>query len=112
VPRRRKGTKYTRELPVLLRDVQPTWREIDGEPLAYKRRERIRARDSATDDLIKMCKDAEKRGALAKLDIRVRNFCEGLKAQNRGRLPKPMGGRPIDERTGGNRRSWEKTRKR
>jgi hypothetical protein len=98
VPRRRKGIKYTRELPILLRDTQPTWREIDGEPNAHKRRERIRARDSAIDELMKIYRDAEKRGVLAQLDIRVRNFCEVLKSRHGGRLPKPKGGRPPDER--------------
>jgi hypothetical protein len=95
VSQRRKGTKYTRELPILLRDAQPTWNELDGEPSAHKRRERIRARDSATDDLMKRYRDAESRGAIAGLDIGIRNFCEGLKARNRGRLPKPRGGRPA-----------------
>jgi hypothetical protein len=97
VLRRRKGTKYTRELPVLLRDAQPTWREIDGEPNAHRRRERIRSRDTAIDALTKMYRDAQKRGATARLDVRVRNFCEGLKSRNRGRLPKSKGGRPTGE---------------
>jgi hypothetical protein len=46
---------------------------------------------------MKMCRDAEKRGTMSRLDIRVRTFCEGLKARNRGHLPKPKGGRPTDE---------------
>jgi hypothetical protein len=45
-----------------------------------------------------MYRNAEKRGALARLDIRVRNFCEDLKVSNSGHLPKPKGGAPIGKR--------------
>jgi hypothetical protein len=97
LPQRRKGTKYTRELPLLLRDAQPTWREIEGEPNAQRRRERIRARDLAYGELIKIYRDAERCGAVCRLDIRVRSFCEAVMARNRGRLPTPKGGRPADQ---------------
>jgi hypothetical protein len=47
---------------------------------------------------MKMYLDADKHGTMYRLDITVRNLCEGLKARNRGRLPKPKGGRPTDAR--------------
>jgi hypothetical protein len=103
MPRPRKGHKYNPELAVVLRDAQPTWREIKGEKNVHKRRERRALAISARDELIKMHRDAEKRGALAQLDIRVRNFYEAEKARNRthhrARLPKPKGkgGRPMDQ---------------
>ena len=103
MPMRRKGLKYTPELPVVLRNAQPTWREIHGELNARKRREQFALAIWARDLLIKMYLDAEKRRVLTQLDIRIRNFVEGLKARNRRlhrrRLPKPKGGRPFGERS-------------
>ena len=58
-----------RTIPVLLRDAQPTWREIDGEPNLRKRREHMHARNSAIDTLIKLYLHAEKNGYLARLDV-------------------------------------------
>lgn len=98
MPPRRDPLKI-RTIPVLLRDAQPTWHEIDGEPNPRKRRH---ARDSARATLMRMGRDAEKRGALAQLDIRIRNFLEREKVRNRRghrkRLPKPKGGRPLGNR--------------
>jgi hypothetical protein len=95
MPRRRKGIKYIPEIPILLRDAQPTQSDIERDPDARKRQRQ------ATDILVKMCRDAEKCGKIYQLDLSVRNFCEGLKASNRRRhrrrLPKPKGGRPTDE---------------
>jgi hypothetical protein len=44
-----------------------------------------------------MYNDAEKAGRIQELDFDVRMFCEDLKKRNRGRLPKPKGGRPTAE---------------
>jgi hypothetical protein len=87
MPRRRDPIK-SRELSVLLRDAQPTPCEIDAEAEARAR--------SAREALMRMHRDAEKRGS--RLDQRVRNFIEGVKARNDGRLPKPKGGRPFGDR--------------
>jgi hypothetical protein len=97
MPRRRDPIKSP-ELSVLLRDARPTWHVIEGEPNPRKRRERIARAKSASDALIKICRAAQKRGSLARLDIRVRNFCEDLKAGSSGHLPKPKGGAPIGKR--------------
>jgi hypothetical protein len=102
LPRRRKGIEYNPEISVLLRDAEPLWREIVGEPDLRKRRERIRARDLATDQLMRIARDVEKHGSSSQLDVfRVRAFCESLKARNRRshrrRLPKAKGGRPLGE---------------
>jgi hypothetical protein len=102
MPKRRKGVEYTPEPSVLLRDAQPLWREIAGEPDPRKRRERIRACDLATDQLIRIARDVEKHESISQLDLfRVRAFCESQKARNRlrhrRRLPKPKGGRPLGE---------------
>jgi hypothetical protein len=91
MPRRRKGTKYVPSLAVLLRDAQPTYSEIQCDPDA---RERYRA---ARGELLKMYRDAEKRGTVQMLDIDVRMFCEQEKARNGGALPKSPGGRPPKE---------------
>jgi len=97
MPPRRKE-KYTRELQVLRRDAQPTWHEIEGEPNERKRQDRIRARDSAIDELMKIVRTkkfrGEKLGALEQL--RVNNFIKRLMARNGGQLPRPKGGRPRE----------------
>lgn len=82
---------------MLLRDAQPTYREIEGEPEPRKRRQAERARDLAIDRLIKMYREAKKAGKLGQLDFRVRTFCEELKKRNHGQLPKAKGGRPTAE---------------
>jgi hypothetical protein len=96
MPKRRKSDECVSELAVLLRDAQPTWSEIYGERNARKRNERTRAQELAQDKLLKMYWVAKKYQAIARLDIRVRNFCERLKDRNRGVMPKPKGGRPSD----------------
>jgi hypothetical protein len=93
----RKGQEYTPVLDLLLRDAQPTWREVAGEPDARKRRKNERARDLATDKLLAIYRDHERQGSLRELDIRVWNFCEGLKQRNEGVLPKKKGGRPSED---------------
>jgi hypothetical protein len=92
MPRRRDPIKEP-ELPTLLRNAQPTRREIDGEPNLRKRRERLRARDAAIDTLMRMDREADKHGS--RPDERVRNFIEALKASNDGCLPRPRGGAPA-----------------
>jgi hypothetical protein len=88
----------SRDLSALLRDAQPTWREIDGEPNSRKRRERERARVSAFEVLMRMYREAEARGSLHRLDPRVRNCIEGERARSGGHLPKPKGGAPTGKR--------------
>jgi hypothetical protein len=85
----------SRDLFVLLRDARTTKREIDDAPTLRKRSEMLRARDSAIEILMRMYRDAEKRGSLARLDMRVRNLIEGIKAGNDGRLPMARGGAPT-----------------
>jgi|SRR5215470_3972058 len=97
MPRRRDPIK-SRELSVVLRDAQLTWHEIDGERDPRKRRERIARARSAREVLMRMGRDAEKPGSLHRLDPRVRNFVEGVKARNGGCLPKPKGGKPLGHR--------------
>src|SRR5262245_5606843 len=89
MPRPRDPIK-SRELSVLLRDAQPTRREIDAEAEARAR--------SAREVLMRMHRNAEKRGSVDCLDARVRNFVEGVKARNGGCLPKPKGGKPLGHR--------------
>jgi len=71
--------------------------DIQDERTERKRRELVRARDVARDELIKMYRAAQKGGTLDRVDWGIRNFCEDLKASNGGRLPTPKGGRPRDE---------------
>jgi hypothetical protein len=97
VPRRRKGLEYCPEVPVLLRDAQPTVDEIEREPDVHKRRERERARDFAISKLLKLYRDAGKKSTVDQLDPRVHFFCETQKARNGGVLPRSAGGRPTDE---------------
>jgi hypothetical protein len=105
VPRRRtnKGVdprfppEIPSEIPVLLRDAQPTYADIEGETDVRKRRANERARDVARDRLMKMYREALKSGQLDKLDFGVRMFCEELRKRNRRHLPKPKGGRPTNE---------------
>lgn len=81
MPRRRDAIKY-RELPTLLRDARPTLGEIGDR--------------SAIEALVKIYRAAEKRGDLARLDVRVRNFYEDLRAS--GHLPTSKGGSPKGKR--------------
>jgi hypothetical protein len=103
MPKRRKSEKYVSHVAVLLRDAQPTWRELhpihrNGKSDIHKQRECIHACKLAADELLKMYWTAKRHGTMAQLDIRVRNFCERMKAGNGGVLPKPKGGRPTDVR--------------
>ena len=50
----RRGTKYDFEVATLLRDAEPTWAEIEGQPNRRKRVENERARDHAIDELVLM----------------------------------------------------------
>jgi hypothetical protein len=93
----RKGVPHIPQLPVLFRDAQPTYADIEGEPDAYKRAERERARDRAIDELVKRYRAAEKGGKLNELDPGIRWFCEALKRRNDGRFPKARGGAPTKE---------------
>jgi len=97
MPKCRKD-KDTRGLQVLMRDAQPTWHEIEGEPNEYKRKDRERARDTAIDVLIRIVRTKRFQGkTLGALEqLRVNNFIRELMARNGGGLPKPKGGRPQE----------------
>jgi len=100
MPRRwkRKSQKYLPEIEILLRDAIPTWFEIEGEFDSKKREMRGRESEIAKDELVRIYRDARKRGVLNKLDFRLRLFCERLMAQDDDRLPPPLNtGRPSDE---------------
>jgi hypothetical protein len=92
----RKGENYVPEFAVLLRDAQPTTREIEGETDLSKRRQNERARDIAIDELVTIYGDHEKQGRLGKLPPDVLTFFNRLKQQNAGKLPRRKGGRPTD----------------
>lgn len=92
----RKGAHCALELKTLLRDAQPTRAEI-CDPNPYKRKQNIRAKEIATDELLKIYRDHERRGRLSQLDAEVRVFCDQLKMHNDGQLPKRKGGRPSND---------------
>jgi hypothetical protein len=90
----RKGEKYTPKISILLRDAQPTWQEIDGEPDPKKSLETERRRDIGIDELITIYRESKRGG---RVDPRVELFCKLLKKRNGGKLPRRKGGRPPDE---------------
>jgi hypothetical protein len=99
MPRRlkRKGQKETPGIETFMRDGNPTWFEIEGEPDPAKREARQHACRLARDELLRVYREW-KRGTLPPLDFRVRFFCEQWIAENDGRLPSPLNtGRPADE---------------
>jgi hypothetical protein len=92
----------------LLRDANPTQRELEGRPNVRdeydaqfagrpidtspdtKKAKRIADRRAdAIAELLRLYSGARKAGSLATLDYRVHLFCERLKKQNRGKLPGP-----------------------
>ena len=93
----RKGEKYISEFAVLLRDAQPTWHEIEGEPDPRKRRENRRARDIAIDQLVTIFAECERRGQLHELPPEGQILYKQWKRQHGGELPRRKGGRPTDE---------------
>jgi hypothetical protein len=74
-------------LEVVLRDAQPTGRELENDPDAQERQARAMERLSSD------YRAAKTRGTLHKLDPRIRNLCERYEAEF-GHLPKSKGGRP------------------
>src|SRR5262245_30310992 len=76
VTRPRKSPEYRSDIRTLLRNAKPLWSEIQGESDERKRLENERARDIATDELLKIYREALTRGALDRLPREVRNFCE------------------------------------
>jgi hypothetical protein len=88
----------SRELSTLLREAQPTWSEIDGEPNKLKRKERERSRDIATKTLITIKNTGKFRGEkLGTLDrLRVSSFIKELMDRNGGRLPTSRGVKPQE----------------
>src|SRR5262249_38544908 len=84
VPRRRKS--YVPELAVLLRNAQPTSREITGEPDPKsgkpdpkKRQQATRGFEVASDELVKRYRRAVRARKLGELDPRVRTIVERWK---------------------------------
>ena len=92
-----RGNRHVPELPILLRDAQPRWAEIEGEADPRERKRREDARDFARLELIRLYLLAEDGGKLAELDPRVRDLCERWRAENGGRFPSSKGGAPRDE---------------
>jgi hypothetical protein len=93
-------------IDVLLRDAQPTVRELEGRPNVAvvrdarqagreiydtpdprKARETARARDLAHAELVRLFRDAKKHG-LDEIRVDVRFFVENLIRANGGKLPK------------------------
>lgn len=92
----RKGLRFLPEISTLLRDAEPTWNEIRGEPDARKRRAAKRRRDIAIDELVTLFREYNEQKRLNAVDPRVLLFCNELKKQNGHQLPKRRGGRPVD----------------
>ena len=79
MPKRRKGPALLLPpLEILLRNAQPTWREITGEADPHKRRAAELARVSARAELMRMYRKAKKMGAVTTLPHDVRVFCQDL----------------------------------
>jgi hypothetical protein len=92
----RKGQKFV-SVAVLLRDAQPRWREIEGEPDLRERRRNERRREIAIDEIVTIYRDYKEQGRLRELPPGLLIYCRRLKSQNSGKLPKRKGGRPPDE---------------
>jgi hypothetical protein len=82
---------------VLIRDAEPKWCEIEGEPNPRKRRENERARDIARDKIVTIYRQHEEQGRLHELPPDIQVFCKQLKQQHGGKLPRRKGGRPPGE---------------
>ena len=97
MPRPRKTPRYPDIIPVLIRDAQPLWQEIEGEQDPVARADAEARRTIALDRLVSIYLDHRKRGKLPELDQDIREICERLAAENGGRLPRPRGGAPSQQ---------------
>lgn len=86
----RKSRRYVPEVSILLRDAELRTDELNDS-------DRLRDRDLARDELLRMYGQAERVSDLQGLDPDVRLFCEDLKRANGGTLPARKGGRPKDD---------------
>jgi hypothetical protein len=96
------------QIDTLLRDANPTWRELQGRqnvldlrdaqqegraiedrPDPKKARAAVERRATATYELLVRYRAALTTGSIKALDYRVLVFCERLRRQNRGKLPGP-----------------------
>jgi hypothetical protein len=91
-----RGNRYVPSLATLIRDAQPTYSEIDGEPDIKKRTANERRRDIARDEILRRYKEAETAGRLDTLDRAILDLCEEWRRQNGGVLPRRKGGAPAD----------------
>jgi hypothetical protein len=92
-----RGNREVFDLATLLRDAQPTRREIADEADPRRRKERQRAYELARDALVRMYLEAEAEGRLAQLDPAVRDICHQWKEVGGGKLQRPKGGALADE---------------
>ena len=91
MPKARKGERpFVPSVHTLLRDANPTWFEIDGEPDPIKRAKNERARDFATAELMKLYRRALKSGKPWRIEPRVFYFCERITNEEPERAAKAM----------------------
>jgi hypothetical protein len=93
----RKGESVPAEFASLVRDAQPRWREIEGEPDPRERRRNERRQALAIDEIVTIYRHHKKQGQLPNLPPDFLMLCRRLKEQNGGELPPRKGGRPNDE---------------
>ncbi len=91
-----RGNRYIPSLPFLLRDAQPTYWELEGEPDARRRKENERRRDVARDELLRRYVEAEAASQLDELPRSIRELVEDWRRENGGELPRRKGGAPAD----------------
>jgi len=116
---KRKQRKTREESPptaFLLRDAEPTARELEGRPSLLELREaRIagytiddtpdpdkakvaaRNREIATDALVGLFLDAQRENRIGQLDPSLMSFIDAIRHRNAANLPKRKGGRPTDQ---------------
>jgi hypothetical protein len=103
MPRRRKSPfeigilPLANEISLLLADARLPNAAIEREPDPRERRKLDRRRRCANDCLVKMYRNAEKRGELDRIDPRVWLFCKAQMDRLGGHLPQAKGGAPRKE---------------
>jgi hypothetical protein len=93
----RKSQRYVADIATLLRDVQPTNAEIEGEADPDRRQKRRRACEIATDELIRISRDRKVFNQLSRShQLEVQWFIKELKRFRR-EFPTQKGGRRRDD---------------
>lgn len=82
-------------IAILLRDAQPLYCEVAGEPDERTRIANVRRAQVATETLIRLFRTAAADGRTDELYPGVREFVELQMDENNGSLPKGKGGRPL-----------------